>query len=624
MIERVALVGTPNSGKTTLFNWITGSRQKVVNYPGSTVDYSLGHSLPVYGNSIEAVDTPGTYSLFPKSSDEEVTVRALYDQDLKISAVVIVIDACQISRQLHLVKQLKEIGYPIVVALTMVDLMVDAGGVDTAKMSQMLGVPVIPINGLLGGGVKELIQAVVKIKHSESGQKIKQLEPWSEEKRKNIFTESAQLSNLLETKIPKAVDQTAQIDKVLLHPYFGLLIFIATMVGLFSSIYFFATPFMDLIDGGFSALIDLTKEHVSHPLLSNFISDGIIAGVGAVIIFVPQIFILFLGISFLEDSGYLARAATLIDRPLSAIGLNGKAFVPLLSGFACAIPAMMATRAINSKKAKWLTMFIIPLMTCSARLPVYALLLGFLFAGRSALLAGSALAVLYLMGILVAAILAGILNKFININEKSFFMLELPIYRRPQVKTVVRNSYKRTKSYLVRSGPVIFFFAILVWIGTTFPNYQAEDSYERISTSYASQMGQMIEPIFKPMGADWRVGVGLLSAFAAREVFVSTLAIIMHVSDEALESDNEESLNNSILTSMREAKWVDGAPLFTIPSVLALLIFFVVALQCTTTTAVAYREMRSKGFALVQLASMNLLAYVLAVLVYQIATYSGL
>jgi ferrous iron transport protein B len=202
-------------------------------------------------------------------------------------------------------------------------------------------------------------------------------------------------------------------------------------------------------------------------------------------------------------------------------------------------------------------------------------------------------------------------------------MLELPIYRRPQIKTVLRNSYKRTKSYLVRSGPVIFFFAILIWVGTTFPNYKAEP-FERISTSYASQFGQAIEPIFKPMGADWRVGVGLISAFAAREVFVSTLAIIMHVSSDDLESDDEETLNNSILSSMREAKWADGSALFTVPSILALLIFFVVALQCTTTTAVAWREMRSKSFALIQLGAMNLLAYVLAVLVYQTATMAGL
>jgi ferrous iron transport protein B len=620
-MDRIALVGTPNSGKTTLFNWITGSRQKVVNYPGSTVDYSIGQSLSLYGHPIEAIDTPGAYSLFPKSPDEEVTVSALYDKELNISAVVVVIDACQISRQLHLVRQIKEMGYQVVVALTMVDLMVDAGGVDTAKMSQMLKAPVVPINGLLGGGVKELIQEVLKVKASDKI--IKKLEPWSEEKRKNVFAESAQLSSLLETKVPKAIDQTARIDKVLLHPYFGLLIFVATMVSLFSSIYFFATPFMDLIDSGFSALIDLTQEYVTSPLLSDFISDGLIAGVGAVVIFVPQIFILFIGISLLEDSGYLARAATLIDRPLSAIGLNGKAFVPLLSGFACAIPAMMATRAINSKKAKWLTVFIIPLMTCSARLPVYALLLGFLFAGKSALVAGTALAALYLTGILVAAILAGVLNKILNVSEKSFFMLELPIYRRPQIKTVLRNSYKRTKSYLVRSGPIIFFFAILIWVGTTFPNYKAEP-FERISTSYASQLGQTIEPIFKPMGADWRVGVGLLSAFAAREVFVSTLAIIMHVSSDDLESDDEETLNNSILSSMREAKWADGSALFTVPSILALLIFFVVALQCTTTTAVAWREMRSKSFALIQLGAMNLLAYVLAVLVYQIATMAGL
>lgn len=616
-MKRVALVGTPNSGKTTLFNWLTGSRQKVVNYPGSTVDYTVGRTLPVYGDVFEVVDTPGTYSLFPKSPDEEVTCRALFDEKLHLTAVIVVIDGCQISRQLHLVEQLKEVGYTVIVAMTMADLIAKEGSVNFKKLSVHLGVPVYPIDGTLGGGVKELARATREIEHRPWGPV--PLRPWDADHRKSIYSRMAHIASDVEVKTSNISAQTAKLDRVLLHPVFGFFFFFLIMTALFTAIYWFATPFMDLIDAAFGWAVDFVRTNSPSPLLADFVGDGFLAGVGAVVIFVPQIFILFIGISLLEDSGYLARAAALVDKPLSKLGLNGKSFVPLLSGFACAIPAMMATRAINSRKAKWITMFIIPFMTCSARLPVYALLLGFLFRDDPPWVAGLALSALYLSGIVVAGISAGILNLIIKMPEKSFFLLELPIYRRPQFAVVFRNSFKRTKAYLWRSGPIIFAFAVLIWAASTFPNYDKE-GHERMATSYAAQAGQWIEPVVQPMGADWRVGVGLLSAFAAREVFVSSLAVMMNITD----TEDEEGLQDSLLSSMAEAKNAAGSALFTVPSVLALLFFFVIALQCTTTTSVAYQEMKSARFATLQVIFMNLLAYGVAVVVYQSATAVGL
>lgn len=617
-MKRVALVGTPNSGKTTLFNWMTGSRQKVVNYPGSTVDYTIGRTMPLYGDVFEVVDTPGTYSLFPKSPDEEVTCRALFDDKLHLTAVIVVVDGCQIARQLHLVEQLKQIGYTVIVAMTMADLISQEGSVNFKKLSVLIGAPVYPIDGTLGGGVKELIRATRELEHKIWAPV--PLAHWDSEKRRTIYGQMESIAAQVEVKTAKIAEKTARLDRYFLHPVFGFALFALIMTALFTSIYSLATPFMDLIDSSFGAAVEFVRAHSPSPLLADFLGDGLLAGIGAVVIFVPQIFILFVGISFLEDSGYLARAAALVDKPLSKLGLNGKSFVPLLSGFACAIPGMMATRAINSRKAKWITMFILPFMTCSARLPVYALLLGFLFRGEPAWKPGLALAALYLSGIIVAGISAGVLNLFIKMPEKSFFLLELPIYRRPQFSVIVRNSLKRTKAYLFRSGPIIFGFAVLIWAASTFPNYQLE-GHERMSSSYAAKAGQFLEPVVRPMGADWRVGVGLLSAFAAREVFVSSLAVIMNVTAT---DDSDEGMQDSLLTSMSEAKTASGLKLFTVPSVLALLFFFVIALQCTTTTSVAFREMKSARFAAFQLVFMNVLAYVVAVVIFQVTTAAGL
>lgn len=616
-ISLVALVGPPNSGKTTLFNWITGLRFKTVNYPGSTIDFNVGASHSRYGHAVEFIDTPGIYSLFPKSSDEVVTHDVLFNNAVnkKIHHVIVVVDATQLSRNLYLVRQLQEAGYHYTIALTMIDLVRKEGiNVDIHKISKTFNCKVIPIDGSLGGGVNDLVGFVQSHLYTEAH--IKKLTPWAPDKRENILKELELLAqNFISNKKSLSVfNRTRSLDQFLMHPIFGIFIFAGIMAILFSSIFWAAKPFMDFIDKFFSLLADSAGLLLGNNLFSNFVTDGLISGFSSVLVFVPQIFILFLGIGILEDSGYLARAATLIDKPFSWVGLNGRSFVPVLSGFSCAVPAIMAARTLSNKRERLITTFIIPLMTCSARLPVYALLLSFLFVGQSAWKPGLTLAALYLGALFVGAVAAGTLNKILKKEGKSLFMLELPLYRRPNWWSVVKIAITKTKSYALRAGPIIFTLSLLIWVFSIFPNYKIQNKAERFQQSYFAQVGKTIEPVFRPMGSDWRVGVGLMSAFAAREVFVSSLAVIFNVT----ESGDDASLQASLLQKMKQATFSDGTPVFTTASVAALLVFFMIALQCMSTVGVAIRETRSWNFALAQLAILNIVAYICAVATYHL------
>ncbi len=617
----IGIVGAPNSGKTTLFNWITGSKFRAVNYPGSTVDCYLGESLSVYGDSLKIMDTPGTYSLFPQSPDEEVTHNVLFhphkikNQQKSIKKVIVVVDATQIKRHFYLVRQVQEAGFPFVVALTMNDLIQKENlEIDIQNLSKMIQAPIIPIDGVLGGGVKELVSTIQTIKGTENI--IPVLTEWSLEKISFINAENEKLINANTKNKKKHLNvfkKSARIDKVLLHPVAGYFIFAAIMITLFSSIFWIAAPFMDWVDAGFSWLGSETVSLLGENLFSDLIANGIIASFAAVLIFVPQIFILFLVIGVLEDSGYLARASTLIDRLFSKVGMNGRSFVPILSGFACAIPAMMAARTLGSKKERWITLFIIPLMTCSARLPVYALLLTFLFYGKPAWMPGIALTGLYLLALAVGMVAAGILNKIVKNDLHSSFIMELPLYRTPKIRVLLKNSLLRTQSYIRRAGPIIFVLAIIIWTASTFPNYQNSNATEKLQTSYLGQVGHVVEPIFEPMGLDWRAGIGMLTAFAAREVFVSTLAVMFNVTD----TDNDDTLQASLLEKMNEATNRAGVPIFTIASVLGLVLFFMIALQCMSTVGVAIQEFGSWKTAIAQLVVLNVAAYVIAVVVVQ-------
>lgn len=622
----VALVGSPNSGKTTLFNWLTGSKFKTVNYPGSTVDYSLGRSHERYGDSFVVMDTPGTYSLEPKSPDEKVTLDAIFQHKTFGAArlVVSVADATLLSRQLFVTRQLVDAGFHVILALTMVDLLRERGeDVVPETLEKELGVKVVLIDGRLGGGVKELTEVVRReLKSAKLPSGPQRPEHWNIERVEKVLREIDTLSRRATQKqkshktghgvLLDSRERTRKIDQVLLHPIFGLGIFVALMALLFSAIFWMAKPIMELVDKGFSSIGDFVMNLAPESLWAQFLSGGVIASVSSVSVFIPQIFILFVGIILLEDSGYLARSATLIDRPLSWLGLGGRSFVPLLSGYACAVPAMLAARAINSRRERWLTLFVIPLMSCSARLPVYALLLTFLFHDGAAWKAGVALALIYLASLIVGGLAALIASRWLKLDDATFFMLELPVYRRPRARLVLRQAFSRTKSYILRAGPAIFAFALIVWAATNFPHYDLQDKSERLNKSYAAEAGRLIEPVFKPMGGDWRTGVGLLSAFAAREVFVSSLAVLMQVTD-----GNEDTMQASLIEKMKTAQAPDGRPLFTVASVLGLIVFFMIALQCLSTVTIAIKESGDWKFAILQLTAFNLAAYVLAVGVVQ-------
>ncbi|MDG0818196.1 ferrous iron transporter B [Bdellovibrio svalbardensis] len=611
----IALVGAPNSGKTTLYNWLTGSRFKTVNYPGATVEYSVGKLASHLGEGFSAMDTPGTYSLHPKSADEEVTLKAIYNSPEfgKVNGIIVVIDGTQMSRHLQLALQVKETGFPMIVVVTMADLLRREGiEIDMDYLRKTLGCPVLQFDGLLAGGLLEIVAEAKKIPKESSVVKpvywgFEVLDEKLKECEKIAGEALTHKTDHAEDRLNHIVKNTETIDRILLHPWFGLVMFIGIMGLLFSSIFWAAAPLMDWVDQAFSFMNQAVLHMAPDSLWSNFLANGIIASMGAAMVFVPQIFILFFGIGLLESSGYLARAATLIDRPFSALGMSGRSFVPVLSGFACAVPAIIATRNISSSRDRWITSFVIPLMTCSARLPIYALLLAFLFHGKPAWQAGFALAFLYLGALVIGGIAAGIVNRFLPKTDTSFFMMELPIYRKPKFRVLLRQSLTRTMSYVKRAGPPIFIFAILIWAGTNFPNYQAEDS-QRLQTSYAGQMGHVMEPVMSPMGVDWRVGVGLLSAFAAREVFVSSMAIVFNVTDK-----NEDTQQESMLKTMADAVNTQGQKIFTVSSVLGLIVFFMIALQCMSTFAVQVRESGSLKMALTQLILFNVVAYFLAV-----------
>ncbi len=614
-MSSIALVGSPNSGKTTLFNWLTGAKFKTVNYAGSTVDCYRGNSLPVYGAPLQILDTPGVYSLQPHGGrDEEVTMEALTESDA-VQVVVVVIDGTQLNRQLYLVRQIQELGLPMVVAVTMMDIVKKMGRcLDLEKLSELLDSPVLAVDGRLGGGVHDVLEQVRAITARPLGvhRTLRKI-VWDDARIEKEVAVAESWARVVNDSSPgrESLVKLRNWDRIFLHPLWGILAFVLIMGTLFSSIFWLAYPLMKGVDFIFGHLAGSVYAGLGTGAASNFIANGVISGFGAVMIFVPQIFILFIGFTLLEDTGYLARAATVVDRPFHRLGLSGRAFVPILSGFACAVPAVMASRNIRSARERWITVFIIPFMTCSARLPVYALLLTFLFHGSESWKAGLAMTGLYAAGLFLGALAAGVLNRILKRETESHFLMELPIFRWPKLGFTVRIAARRTRSYVRRAGPTIFFFVLLLWVGTHFPYHAEMTASAQLQNSFVGRAGQAIEPVFAPMGLDWRVGLGMMSAFVAREVFVSSLAVIFEIADQ-----ERGSLQTSLLEKMRSAE-VSGAPLFTTASVCGLLVFFMIALQCLSTTGVTAREMGSWKYAGVQLVALNVFAYIAAVAVVQ-------
>ena len=615
--DYLVLVGPPNSGKTTLFNWITGYKRQTVNYPGSTVDLSFG-LVRKKGCSWKVVDTPGIYSFLSGSSEGEVTQKILKDSitNNELRGIVLVLDATRLKRQLPFFFQLKEAGLPVILALSMYDLQKKEAPFDFSLLSKKLGVPVCPIEGLLGGGVPELLELAQNQFTKPFKSSVEFSTVWSEKKQEGYLERARNIvDRVLTRKTTRQIGKkTYWLDSWLLHPVFGFGFLSLILFVFFSGIFWLAQPLMDFIDSGFSYGVESILQFGQDNLIVDFLANGIVTSFGAFFVFVPQVFILFLGIYLLEDSGYLARAVTLVDGPFSYIGLSGRSLFPFLSGFACAIPATLSARSISSKRERWITIFVLPFMTCSARLPVYALLLSFLFYGDSAWKPGIIMSILYFLSLLLGILAAGILNVFLKSDKKSSFFMELPLYRRPVLSNILSSSWSRTRHFIWKAGPVIFTFALITWVATHFPRYSDVTPEEQIQKSYAGQFGQVIEPVFEQMGGDWRVGVSLLSAFVAREVFVSVLAVTL----KNTQSEEESPFRSSMVETMRMTEKPDGNPLFSRAGILALLVFFVFSLQCLSTTGIVYKETGSWKFAAVQLISLNLLAYVGAVVTYHL------
>ncbi len=607
--KHIVLAGPPNSGKTTLFNWLTGYKARVVNYPGSTVDYLKGNPIGKYNLPYKIIDTPGVYSIFPKTPSEKITQKLL--SETPIHTVVVTLDVLRLHRQLPLVFQLAEMGLPVMAALTMTDLLPRTHKLNIKEFSKALGgIPVFPIQGKLGQGVLELAQGISKAHHTKNTclkpEEILKLQ-------RGFFKKTDAVIEKFLPKNIKGIEFTKKADRILLHPIFGALSFLSTMVVLFSSLFWLAAPLMDGVDIGFSILAEKTSK-LGGSLFVDFLSNGVVTSFAAVFVFIPQIFILFAGISILEDTGYLARAVSLIDAFFSKIGLSGRSFIPFLSGYACAIPACLSARNLTSRTERWIVIAVIPLLTCSARLPVYSLLLSLFFYGDSPWKAGLWMALIYIGSMVLASLAAYVLSFIIRSDTSSPFVMELPVYRRPMLSGVILTAWRRSFSYIKGAGPLIFIFALIMWGSLNFPRNTEWSSAEQMENSYAGKFGKAIEPAFEQMGTDWRVGIGLLSAFVAREVFVSTLAALFQITGE----DEESSLQHSLLKKMRAAKNKRGDPVFTPLSLGVLILFFMISLQCLSTTAVVQKETNSTLFAVTQLIALNLFAYFISAGFYQL------
>jgi len=653
----IALAGNPNAGKTTLFNALTGLRQKVANYSGVTVERKEGSwRLDGGENTARLIDLPGLYSLDATSLDEQIARDVLTGKVVglpKPDVVIAVVDATNLERNLYLVTQLLEYKIPVIIALTMVDTAEKQSlEIDTEKLSRLLRIPVVRVTAANKQGIEELAEEVLQSAKHISNSKLS----WFADSENGTIGEDIHLSlsdnaaankkifaryNFISEVYQEAVKPkdtlersvSEKIDRVLTHKFFGLVILIAILLLVFQTIFSWANMPMDLLDTGFGALGDLVRGAMPEGVLTDLLVDGVIAGVGGVLVFLPQILLLFLFISILEDTGYMARAAFLLDKLMSRVGLHGKAFLPLMSSFACAIPGIMATRTIENPKDRLATIMIAPFMSCSARLPVYTLMIAAFFAGQTVFgfisLGAVLILAMYALGIIVAIIVAFILKRTILKSPPPPFVMELPPYRLPNLRNVLQNMVNNGWMFVKRAGTVILAISIILWALTAFPRVESQgevatnseqptkDEGRQLQNSYAGQLGHLIEPVIAPLGFDWKIGVALIASFAAREVLVSTLSIIYNGEKDA----NEES--ESLISAVRDAKKDDGSKAWTPLTALTLMVFFVLAMQCMSTVAVVRRETNSWAWTVFMVGYMTGLAYLASFLTYQIGRLLG-
>ena len=619
----IALIGNPNAGKTTLFNALTGANQRVGNYAGVTVEVKSGEAFTPHGRKLRILDLPGCYSLRANSPDEKVALDALnglLPGEAMPDLVVCVVDASNLERHLQLTLQVIELGLPCVIALNMVDVAERAGlRLDPAKLAEELGLPVVPMQANAKKGVVELKQAL------RFPLPLASVATWITSQTDPETGRRAFITRLCElvARRPDAHQQTIsdKIDSVLLHPIYGWISLVAIFFTVFWAIFSFAEIPMGWIESGQSALGTWVGSQMADGDLRSLVVDGVIGGVGGVVMFLPQILLLFLFIGLLESSGYMARAAYLMDGVMAKAGLSGKSFLPLFSSFACAIPGIMATRTIDSAKERLVTIFVAPWMSCSARLPVYFLIIPLLLHEKEGTWKqASVLFGIYALGTLTAFVIARLLRGRLGEDiSPGHFLLELPPYRQPQWSYIFRHVIDRAWSFVKKAGTIILGLSILLWALSTYPKSDGADPAEALAHSAMGRIGAVIEPVVKPLGFDGRMGTAILTSFAAREVFVSSMAILYRVEEAA----NEEETRNVLRDQLAASKWPDGRLIFTPLSLVSLLVFFIYALQCLPTSAVVARESGSWKWAVGQFFFMTGFAYAASLIVFQTGKLIG-
>ena len=700
--KKIALIGNPNSGKSTLFNLLTGLNQKTANFPGVTVEKKTGvFQIPAQnGDSlqIEVTDLPGTYSIYPQSPDEEIPLSVLFDKNNSQhpACTILVADASNLKRSLFLCTQIIDLKIPVILALNMMDLVKAKGiSINTEKLQEELGIPVVSMNALKNQGVdklKELLLSDVLLKKQGfidiqevagpllqkasvelgledpyiafqtlvnlgfaklSGVEQSRIQLFME--RNPIKTDSLQaketlrryelISQLLTLCVRKPLEEsrknfTNKLDKLLIHKIWGYVFFFGILFMIFQAIFSWSAYPMAFFQEIFGRVGEMINESMPEGVLRDLIVNGIMAGLGGIVIFIPQIALLFMFITLMEDTGYMSRGSFLMDKLMRRFGLNGKSVIPLMSGAACAVPAIMSARTIQNKKERLITILVTPLISCSARIPVYTLIISLVIPSKSIYginLQGLVLMLLYLLGFIAALGSAWLMNFLIKAKEKSYFVMEMPIYRIPQMRNVIFAMVDKVKIFLFDAGKIIISISIILWMLSTYgpekkfteitQRFQTESMHvnkkesqelkkrmraEKLEASYAGIIGKSIEPLIRPMGFDWKIGIALVTSFAAREVFVGTMSTIYSIGQEdtGISGIRDKMLN--------EKNPKTGQPLFTLAMGISLMLFYAFAMQCMSTVAVVYRETGGWKWPLIQILYMSGLAYAISTLTFQL------